>query len=390
MSEQPHPEGVRLSPWRVPPWAIDTVFVAVIVVAFIVRPFTDDIDSYGWVDWFGGAAAVLALLSRRRFPLATLTVAVAATVVAIAASDRPSLIMPVVLVALYTVATRFHWKVAIAAGAATTLVFAVLVIALIDRGEIAGAGLAAIAWPAFAVAAGTAVRTTRENIAAAHERARRAEETRELEARRRVVEERLRIARDVHDLVAHHIAVVNVQAGVASHVVRSDPDAAADALGIVRNAAATVVTELGELLSVLRASDEADDPTEPTPDLSAIGDLVSSFAASGLEVGFETTGSPRPLSPTAQLAGYRVVQEALTNAHKYGDGSATVAQRFGDDALEIVVTNPVGSRAGDGSGLGLLGMRERLEAVGGSLDIDDDRTHRRFSVTAVIPAQGST
>ena len=144
---------------------------------------------------------------------------VAATVMLVAIVDRPSLLMPVTLVLLFTVAVRHDRRTALFAGASTTLIFATMVIVLLERGDIDGAGLASIAWPAFAVAAGTTVRATRENIAAADERARRAEESRELEAQRRVIEERLRIARDVHDLVAHHIAVINVQSGVADHLL---------------------------------------------------------------------------------------------------------------------------------------------------------------------------
>ena len=213
------------------------------------------------------------------------------------------------------------------------------------------------------------------------------EASRELEGQRRVTEERLRIARDVHDLVAHHIAVINVQSGVAGHVLRSDPDAAETALDAVRDAASTALDELAELLGVLRTAGDLGGPVDPTPDLEAIDDLISSFSASGLRVEHQTSGAPRPLSPSAQIAAYRVVQEALTNAHKHGDGTAAVAQRFDDEALEIVVVNRARSEEASGNGYGLIGMRERLEAVGGELSID--RTDGRFTLRALIPAKGA-
>ena len=204
----------------------------------------------------------------------------------------------------------------------------------------------------------------------------------------------------------HHPAVVNVQAGVAGHVLRTDPDAAETSLATVRQAAATAVDELGRLLSVLRAGDThtrasdtdgragqaagraeeaAGGPVEPTPDLAAIDDLISSFAASGLHVERQTSGAPRPLPPSAQLAAYRMVQEALTNAHKHGDGQASVTQRFDDTGLEVIVANRISPSAstGDGRGYGLVGMRERVEAVGGELTIDEGP--ERFTLRATFP-----
>jgi signal transduction histidine kinase len=227
-------------------------------------------------------------------------------------------------------------------------------------------------------------------VAAAEERAVYAEASRELEAQRRVVEERLRIARDVHDLVAHHIAVVNVQAGVARHLLETDPAAAGRSLDIARNAASTVVDELGELLSVLRSPDDADDPTTPTPNLAAIDDLISSFAASGLVIRDDRSGTSRPLSGSAELAAYRVVQEALTNAHKYGDGTASVALRFDDNGLHIAMSNPVGDAGnGNGNGFGLIGMHERVEAVSGTLEAGLSADGRRFEIAASIPRKDS-
>ncbi len=389
MDDQPHPDGVRLSPWRVPSWLIDAALIGLIVIGFLRRSFHDGGGGFDTSEWVEVAIGIVLLLSRRRFALPSLAVAVIAMAVLSTVADRPNLLMPVTVVLLFTVGLDHERRVAVTAGVVTTIAFAVLVIALLQNGDIGGAGLAAIAWPGFAIAAGAAIRTTRENIAAARERALRAEQSRQLEARRQVVEERLRIARDVHDLVAHHIAVINVQSGVAGHLLTSDPAAASDALDVVRGAAATVVDELGELLGVLRTRDDAGEPTAPTPDLEAIADLISSFATSGLVVEHETSGTARRLTPSAELAAYRVVQEGLTNAHKYGDGRATVSLAFEPAWLRVRITNRVGSHATSGNGFGLVGMRERVEAVGGSLVIDADGPGPEFRLEAMLPTKES-
>ncbi len=389
MNDQPHPDGVRLSPWRVPNWLIDAALIGLIVIAFLGRSFRGGGGEFDTSEWTDLAIGIVLLLSRRRFPLPSLAVAVIAMAVLSAVADRPTLLMPVTVVLLFIVGLDHERRVAVTAGAVTTIAFAVLVIALLQRGDIGGAGLAAIAWPAFAITAGAAIRTTRENVAAARERAQRAEQSRQLEARRQVVEERLRIARDVHDLVAHHIAVINVQSGVASHLLTSDPGAASEALDVVRGAAATVVDELGELLGVLRTPDDGGNPTVPTPNLEAITDLISSFAASGLVVEYETSGTTRPLTPSAELAAYRVVQEGLTNAHKYGDGSATVSLEFEPACLRVQIANRVDSNATSGNGFGLVGMRERVEAAGGSLVIDADGPGSVFRLEATLPTKES-
>ena len=307
MNEQPHPEpGVRLLPWRLLPWLGDAVLVGLVVLGLIGRRFIET-DANTSIEWLAAVVAVVVILGRRRYPIPALGIGVITTAIVVAIAEEPSVIMPVVLIALFNVATRYDSRTALIAGISTIVIFSGLVVAIFEQSQIVDVGLAAIAWPAFATAAGAAVRAIRENLAAAHDRARRAEATQELEARRRVTEERLRIARDVHDVVAHHIAVINVQSAVAGHVLRSDPDAAEAALGAVRDAASTAVEELGGLLGVLRAAGDKGGPVDPTPDLEAIGELISSFSASGLEIAHQTSGAPRPLSPSTQIAAYRVV-----------------------------------------------------------------------------------
>jgi signal transduction histidine kinase len=244
-----------------------------------------------------------------------------------------------------------------------------------------------VAWVCLAAAAGDAVRSRRAYVAAVEERARRAEESREVEARRRVVEERLRIARELHDVVAHHIAMISVQAGVATHVLRAQPDAAAQALAHIRQASRTVLEELSVMLSVMRQSSESSAPTEPAPSLERLDELVGTFHTAGLAVEFELSGQPRALPPTVDLTAYRVVQESLTNVHKHGGGArARVEVGFAPDQLRIDIRNVGGKVAAtpNGTGHGLLGMRERATAVGGSLSAGPTDAGE-FRVRAVLP-----
>jgi signal transduction histidine kinase len=182
-----------------------------------------------------------------------------------------------------------------------------------------------------------------------------------------VIEERLHIARDVHDLVAHHVAVVNVQAGVATHLLRDQPDVAAAALDHVRTASGAILDELGTLLGVLRGSGDPAPPTEPTPGLADLQRLLDSIAVAGLEVDREVVGSPRPLPSAVDVSAYRIVQEALTNARRHGTGRATLTLGYETGRLRIEVRNGCAGDRPAGAGHGLLGMRERVVAVGGRL-----------------------
>ena len=182
-----------------------------------------------------------------------------------------------------------------------------------------------LAWTGMATAVGDAARSRRAYVAAVEERARRAEQTREEEARRRVVEERLRIARELHDVVAHHIAVINVQAGVAAHVLRaaarSRPSAAlAHVRPAPRHACST------ELAVAARRAAPAPTTRDAPPSRPAgwrrLDELLDSLAAAGLAVEHRQHGEPRELPAAVDLAAYRIVQEALTNAHKHGTGTA--------------------------------------------------------------------
>jgi signal transduction histidine kinase len=239
-------------------------------------------------------------------------------------------------------------------------------------------------------AIGDASRSRRELAIATAEHARRIEEAHEEESRRRIVEERLRIARDVHDLVAHHLAVVNLHAGVANHLMHDQPDAATEALAHVRSASRTALDELGSLLSILRHPGESDTPTAPAPSLADLGSLLNALESAGAAVDFVVSGSPRPLPPGVHLSAYRIVQESLTNAHKHGCGPAYLTLTYGADRLDIEVRNALETPARPsaeavGTGHGLAGMRERAAAVGGTLNAGLEM-NGAFVVKASLPA----
>ncbi|MGN9907808.1 sensor histidine kinase [Phytohabitans sp. LJ34] len=215
---------------------------------------------------------------------------------------------------------------------------------------------------------GDSIRMRQAYIAEVTERARQAEVTREEEARRRVMDERLRIARELHDVVAHHIAVISVHAGAADHVLRAEPDKVWPVLANIRTAADAVLEELKSVISVLRDPDEVRS-VEPAPGVERLRDLLDGLGSVGFSVRCEQRGEPRPLPAVVSLAAYRIAQEALTNAHRYGDGSATLDIEYTADTVCIEVTNRVaesGSRR-SGSEFGLLGMRERATAAHGTI-----------------------
>jgi signal transduction histidine kinase len=334
------------------------------------------------------AIALLAVTLRRRWPQRTLIASAAAASVLVATTDvrQPMLIAAVGFVA-YTAATRTDrrgtWITvgAIAAGLYATEAFVV-------QGALwSPESFGAIAWIGMASAFGDATRSSRAYVAAAEERARRAEQTREEEASRRVIEERVRIARELHDVVAHHIAVINVQAGAASHVMKHHPDQAQLALTHIRGACDTVLSELASIVGVLRQSDdEQDSVTEPVRGLSRLTDMLDALAAAGLTVERGQVGQPRELPAVVDLAAYRILQEALTNAHRYGTGTAGLTIAYTDEGVTLDVVNTIAEeRTPHRSGYGIVGMRERAATAGGTLHAQAG-PDGRFTVHAELPA----
>ena len=231
-----------------------------------------------------------------------------------------------------------------------------------------------VSWAAGALLLGGSVLGRRAERAALEERARHLTETREEEARRRVAEERVRIARDLHDSVSHSMASISVQAGVGAHVLDERPEDARAALLAIKQASGTALAELRATLRMLRSDETAS--REPTAGFDQLHSLVESSRAAGLPVDVVIEGEERPLPAAVDAAAFRIVQESLTNVIRHaGPTRATVAVRRRDDGVEIEVTDdgrgaPEGNRvAGDGGGgHGLAGMRERVALLGGELD----------------------
>ena len=334
------------------------------------------------------AIACLALAGRRRWPVTVLAVSTAAVAAfsLLGYVNGAALVAPIL--ALYAAATQVSVRRAVAATVVTVVVLMVATGARNPFGQISGGGFDLVPFlGAAALFAGIAVANRRayaESIRA------RAEQAAEQAARHRIDEERLRIARELHDVVAHTMATINVQAGVAVHVLPTRPEAAADALQAIKAASKEGLRELRAILNVLRQADDAD-PTQPTPGTAQLETLVDGARRAGLETTLSVTGTPAPLPAAVDLAAYRIVQESLTNAIRHaGPAQASVWLSYGDDELRIDVADtgrgkPVG--VSEGAGHGLVGMRERAAAVGGSVETGPS-PGGGFRVAARLPLHG--
>ncbi|MEU8985188.1 sensor histidine kinase [Streptomyces sp. NPDC048558] len=334
-----------------------------------------------------------ALVFRRRAPMTVLAVTGTVSLIESVTGDPRAPVAMSAVIALYTVASTTDrtttWRVGL-------LTVTVLTGAAMLAGPLpwyAQENLAIFAWTGIGATAGDAVRSRRAVVTAIRERAERAERTREEEARRRVAEERLRIARDLHDVVAHHIALVNVQAGVAAHVMDKRPDQAKEALAHVREASRSALNELRATVGLLRQSGDPEAPTEPAPGLVRLDELVGTFRSAGLQVEVARADQDATLPAAVDLAAYRVIQEALTNVQKHA-GSEAKAEvsvvRVGPNVEITVLDDGAGDdETVEGGGHGLLGMRERVTALRGTLTTGP-RYGGGFRVHAILPVKSRT
>lgn len=315
--------------------------------------------------------ATLALAGRRRHPLVVLAVVSVVLVVYTRRTYPGGPIYLALAVALFSLALHARRR-------RDALVPAAVAVAFLLAGGTVGLGDVEWTWhlavfPGWAAAAlflGDASRSRRQYLAGLEERARSLEESREEEARRRVAEERLRIARDLHDVVAHTIATINLRSGVAAHVVERRPEEAVAALTAIRRASATALQELRATLDVLRSDGDDAAPRVPTPGLDRVEELAGTAAGAGIDVSVERVGVDAPLPAAIDVAAYRIVQESLTNVMRHaGATRATVVIRSTPGALDLeVVDDGRGASAVDGEGHGIAGMRERASLVGGRLE----------------------
>jgi signal transduction histidine kinase len=335
-----------------------------------------------------------ALVLRRRVPRTVLALTGTLSIVEFVTGDPRAPVAMSAVIALYTVAASTDRPTAWRIGLLTMSVLTGVAMIAGPLPWYAQENLGIFAWTGMAAAAGDAIRSRRAFVHAMRERAERAERTREEEARRRVAEERLRIARDLHDVVAHHIALVNVQAGVAAHVMDKRPDQAKEALAHVREASRSALNELRATVGLLRQSGDPEAPTEPAPGLDRLDELVGTFRSAGLHVEVARADQGTTLPAAVDLAAYRIIQEALTNVQKHAgaEAKAEVSVVHVGPHIEITVLDDGTGEAelpSSGGGHGLLGMRERVTALRGTLTTGP-RYGGGFRVHAILPLKART
>jgi len=337
-----------------------------------------------------------ALVLRRAAPEVSLAVTVAGLGIWTVADFAGGPIYLAPLVPLYTIATFGDRRRTVTTVVAFAVAFLIIGLFSRDRADHLGFLLAYAGWAGGSVFLGTAQHNRRAYLAELEQRARDLEETREEEARRRVAEERLRIARDLHDVIAHGIATIHMQSGAALHVLDRQPEQAAPALAAVKQLSKQTMQELRATLDVLRATDAEDGeaaPLAPTPGLDRLDALVDVTRRAGLHVELRVVGAEVPLPAPVDVAAYRIVQESLTNVMRHaGDRArAVVTVSHGDRAVDIdVVDDGLGAAAAavDG-GHGIVGMRERAATVGGTISAGAN-PGGGFRVRAHLPFNGSS
>jgi signal transduction histidine kinase len=388
-------------PGRTRQWAVD----AAIAVAVTALQLYATYASSSWSSWSGHhhhqtadwyvyvllAVAGLALIARRRYPVEVLAVSLAATLAAgrlgggliwlalivaflnaAIARKRAAAVASVVIG--YLASTWPPWRIGTAGHASTA----------------AAVGIAA--WLIVLVAITELVRIRGQRSAAL-------KRSQEEEFRRRAGEDRMRIARDLHDVLAHNISVINVQANTALHLMDRQPDRAKEALTAIHGVSKQALSELRAVLGVLREEGPDGAPRSPSPGLAGLDDLLASARSAELDVRLTMEGEPRPLPADADIAAYRIVQESLTNVRKHsGAGAAFVRVRYEPAGvrLEVEDPGPAGPGAANGShgtwtgsrgaGTGIRGMAERVVELGGTFDAGP-RTTGGFRVTAWLPAE---
>jgi len=331
------------------------------------------------------AASAVALALRRRYPVAVLALIFGTTLAYFVLGYANGPIWLALLIAYYTAVTGGHRLAAAVAAVAGFAIFPWLDYLLRHRPAPSPAGLAGLAaWLLVVLGASEAVRVRRERAAAAAR-------IRGEEARRRASEERLRMARDLHDSLGHYLSLISVQSGVALNLNQQLPEQARAALAAVKQASKDALGELRSALDILRQDGEPA-PRAPAPGMARLGDLVSQVSAPVLEVRAETEGAVRPLPFGVEVAAYRIVQEALTNVARHaGPATATVRLTYGEQDLTVQVDDNgrgPAARPPRAVGTGITGMRERVAALGGEL-YAGPRPGGGFRVQARLPVNGT-
>ena len=351
--------------------AIALAFLVVVLVPTIWAELRDDgrarVPGLGW-----GLILIAcgALYWWRRRPTAVLVATLVACALYYPLTEPDGPVLIAFVAALYNAAAQGR---VLAAVVVAVLAMAFVVYGEMDSttGHIQDAAVwLLVGWFVAVIAIGGVVHNRRAYLREVEARALAAEHGREEEARRRATEERLRIARELHDVLGHNISLINVQATAALHA--GDPDGNTAALEAIKRASKDALRELRSTLGMLRQVDGEQAPTTPAPGVARLDDLARRTTAAGPAVRTEVDGDPRPLPPEADLAVYRIVQEALTNVTRHSDATAvTVRVRYTGTGVEVEVADngrPVTTGSGTGTGSGLAGMRDRAESLGGTFE----------------------
>jgi signal transduction histidine kinase len=335
-----------------------------------------------------GIAAAATLVARRRAPGWTLAVSGALTLILVhidASAGATAVLAPAV--ALYSLALR--------RGRAARMLAAVAAVAAVVLADMLHAGspdllhtLAHVLLVAIPLLVAEVHRTRHAYIALLRERLELAERTREQEASRRAEQERMRIARDLHDVVAHTLTTINVQAATAAELLGRDPGHAKAALETIEDASRDAIGELRAILGVLRDGEDRDAPLTPAPGVDDVAGLVRRAREEGVDARIDVVGAqPEHVPDAVSLAAFRIVQESLTNARRHAAGAPVrVRLAFAPDGLAVAVENGAGTTAnrnGTTPGVGIVGMTERAAAVGGTLRAG--RLPGGFRVDAELP-----
>ena len=380
---------------RIPPFAVDAFVATAVAVAILFAIGAEQEEGSKHPDalaYLLGVAIAAPLLVRRRWPLGVLLVSTGVAMI-YHALDYPAIGLALPLaVALFT-----------AASAGYLVPAAILMLALhlgaawyraLEEKEplvqVIGSGtIEDLVLVAAVVLLAETLRTRRAWMAEVEERLRRTAAERERETERRVERERLRIAHELHDVLAHTIAVIGVQAGVASEALADSPPEARTALGTIRAKTREALTELKATVGVLRAP-RGEAPLAPAPGLAQLRELVEAAARAGVQVDVSVSGATRTLPAMVDLAAYRIIQESLTNVVRHADANRALVS-IGYEAAAVVVRveddgrGNANGRAAVAEGYGLVGMRERAAAIGGQLEAGGTPTGGGFRVRAWLP-----
>uniref|UniRef100_A0AAU3GVR7 histidine kinase n=1 Tax=Streptomyces sp. NBC_01401 TaxID=2903854 RepID=A0AAU3GVR7_9ACTN len=391
-----HPTGVDIL------WAV--LLLGFSGVSIVAGQVGSGLERVAAVPIAVGLAVVVAL--RRRLPEKMLLLAILMGLAQLLLGVRPDAADFAMLVITYTVATvGERWASRLALGC-----------------SLCAAGLSRLRWSddaprggwgeavfyvvvmtvpfVLAWVLGDSIRTRRAYFSQLEERAARLEREREAQSKVAVAAERARIARELHDVVAHNVSVMVVQADGAAYVMDSSPDQARQALETISGTGRQALAEMRRLLGVLRTGDsEESGEYVPQPDVGQIEELVGKVRETGLAVDFRIEGTPRPLPSGVELTAYRIVQEALTNTRKHGgpDAGASVRLVYFDDGLGLLVEDDgrgaphelYEDGGADGAGHGMIGMRERVGMVGGTLDAGP-RQGGGFRISALLPLKSAS